>query len=194
MSEIIDLLKKQLGNNELGQLASSLGADSGQVSAAVEVALPMILGQVMKNSRQPQQAEGLRRAIEKDHDGSVLDHLGQFLNQGPSDRDQRLLGHLFSNRQQKVEQQLSSNSGLDMATVTKLMATLGPLVMGAVGKINKQKPDGLDSILDQERSQLQEKSAGFGLVERMLDSDGDGDVDLGDLMKKGGGLLGSLFK
>ncbi len=194
MSDIINLLKSQLGGNELGKLAARLGADSGQVSAAVEVALPMILGQVMKNSRQPEQAEGLRRAIEKDHDGSVLDQLGQFFDKGPSDGDQRLLGHLFSGRQQNVERQLSSNSGLDMATVTKLMATLGPLVMGAVGKVNKQKPDALDSILNQERTQLKQKSAGFGLVESLLDSDNDGDVDLSDLMKKGGGLLGSLFK
>ena len=31
------------------------------------------------------------------------------------------------------------------------------------------------------------------LFEQLLDSDGDGDVDLSDMMKKGGGLLGSIL-
>ncbi len=159
----------------------------------MEAALPVILGQVMKNSRSGNQSDGLRRAIEKDHDGSILDNIGSFLDQGPSDRDNRLLGHLFGNKQQAVERQLSKSSGLDLGQVTQMLATFGPLVMGAVGKFNKQKSDDLGSILGREREQLQRKDSNFGLVERMLDDDGDGDVDLGDLMKKGGGLLGSLF-
>jgi hypothetical protein len=34
----------------------------------------------------------------------------------------------------------------------------------------------------------------MGMIEGMLDSDGDGDVDLGDILKKGSGLLSGFFK
>jgi hypothetical protein len=32
------------------------------------------------------------------------------------------------------------------------------------------------------------------MIESMLDSDGDGDVDMSDVLKKGSGLLGAFFR
>jgi hypothetical protein len=52
-------------------------------------------------------------------------------------------------------------------------------------------PDALSGILSQEQQEIrQEGGLGGGLLDAVLDQDGDGQLGIGDLMKIGGGLLG----
>ena len=49
----------------------------------------------------------------------------------------------------------------------------------------------LGQVLGQESARVQQQGGlGGGLLGSLLDQDGDGKVDLGDLLKIGGGLLG----
>ena len=62
---------------------------------------------------------------------------------------------------------------------------LAPMVLGALGK--KQKSEGLGvgdlmGFLGGEK-QAVEQSGGGSLIGRMLDQDGDGDFDMGDMAK-----------
>ena len=194
MSGILDMIMGQLDQGKVGQIGQRIGANQDQTSQAIQAALPVILGQLTRNSQSSGAAEGLAKAISKDHDGSILDNLGGFLGQAVSDRDDRMMGHIFGGRRQNVERQLGKASGLDSATMGKLLATLGPMVMGAIGKSQKQDGGGLADLLGQERQRAESKGTGFGAVDRLLDADGDGDVDMSDLLSRGSGILGSLFK
>jgi len=74
----------------------------------------------------------------------------------------------------------------------KLMSMLAPLLMGVVGKQRQQSklsPGGLGEMLRGESNQVEAESGGGGLLTRMLDQDGDGDVDMMDIMKFGASKL-----
>ena len=54
--------------------------------------------------------------------------------------------------------------------------------------------DQLARMLNQERAQVEKKAPQqLNALNTLLDADGDGDVDLSDLVRKSGGLLGKLF-
>jgi hypothetical protein len=80
----------------------------------------------------------------------------------------------------------------------KLMSMVAPMVMGALGKQRKQNglaASEVAGLLGQERDALQKRQPqAMGALASLLDSDGDVDVDMGDIAKHGMGLIGKLFK
>ena len=76
LNNIIGLLQGQ----DLQALTSKLGGDEAQVKSGLGLALPAILEALNKNTNTPEGAESLNKALEKDHDGSILDNVTGFLN------------------------------------------------------------------------------------------------------------------
>jgi len=77
------------------------------------------------------------------------------------------------------------------------MEIAAPLVMGALGKVQKQKglnADSLTGLLNGERQRIERKAPEpTSILSKMLDQDGDGDAT-NDVLRMGMGLLGNLFK
>ena len=71
---------------------------------------------------------------------------------------------------------------------------LAPLVMSFLANRVQSQGMGandLGSVLGQERSQIQAQGgAAGGILGSLLDQNGDGKLDMGDLLKIGGSLLG----
>lgn len=195
MSGIFDLIKQQIGGNNLSQISRSLGVDEKTTGNAINSAIPALLGALSRNANQGQGAQSILNALKKDHDGSILDNLSGFLqSQGGNQpiNGQAILNHLLGQKQSRVQQGVSQVSGLDANSTQKLLSMLAPIVMGAVGKQTRQ--NGLDSqglmgLLSNEAQQVQKSPTG-NLVGKMLDQDGDGDFDASDAI----GLLGKFFK
>ena len=105
-----------------------------------------------------------------------------------------ILGHIFGGQQSRAESGLGQVSGMSSGQAGNLLKILAPIVMGVLAKqVMARGVDagGLGSMLGQERAQVQQRGGlGGGLMNAVLDTDGDGDVDLSDLMRLGGGLLG----
>jgi hypothetical protein len=78
------------------------------------------------------------------------------------------------------------------------MSMLAPLVMGALGRQRRQQGldvSGLTGLLGNERREIERRQpAAGGILSSLLDTDSDGDVDMGDLAKHGAGLLGKFLK
>ena len=78
------------------------------------------------------------------------------------------------------------------------MATLAPILMGAIGKTRQEQqlsPRDLRRALDDEEQEFDRRSPTMlGAVWRLLDADGDGDTDIGDLMKHGARGLGGFLR
>jgi hypothetical protein len=187
MASTLDSLLDQLGGERIQKLAGQFGVDEGDMQKAVKAALPAIMGALGRNASRPKEAQAISGALARDHDGSVLDDIDGYIDSGGRlDEGNGILRHALGARQKGVEKGLSATSGLDFASIQKLLPMLAPLVMGALGK--KQREDGLDAgglagRLGEERKQADSALEGLGPI-------------LGALGGGGGlaSILGRLFK
>ncbi len=198
MSSILETLTRQLDGNAVGEIGRQLGVNKGVAGTAVASALPLLLGALARNSAKDHGASALAAALDRDHDGSILDNLGGFLGSGQAQSDvgPKILGHVLGGQRGAVESSLASTSGLDSQSTAKLLAMLAPLVLGAVGRAKReQKLDasGLAHSLQREREHVAKASPQLGGLLGMLDQDGDGSV-MDDVAKAGAGLLGKLMR
>lgn len=192
---LLDLLGSSLSGDAVDELSRQIGADSDKTRDAVSAAVPLLLGALARNARESQGAGALSDALERDHDGSILDDLPAFLVQGGGGRvGERILQHALGGKQEAVARGVSRSSGLDLSSVQQLLALLAPIVMGMLGRQQREQglgADGLAAMLGRESRQAERQTG--GLVAGLLDADGDGDV-LDDVQRIGGGLLGGLRK
>lgn len=104
-----------------------------------------------------------------------------------------ILGNIFGGQQQQAESQLGQATGLG-GNSGQLLALLAPLVMSFLANRVQSQGMGandLGSALGQERSQIQSQGGmAGGILGGLLDQNGDGKLDVGDLFKLGGSLLG----
>lgn len=189
----------QLGGGGVDQIARSAGVSGGDVTNVLAGALPAMMAGLTRNAASSGGASALLGALDRDHDGSVLDDLAGFLGGGGSAAagvGAGILGHIFGGRQTNVEQAVSQSSGVDLGSVTKIMSMVAPLLMGSLGKAKQQQgfdASGLAAALGQQEKVARKASpSAVDMFSRMLDSDGDGS-SMDDIVKLGGGLLGGLF-
>ena len=74
MPTIEDDVKQQLDPAMVGQMARQLGVPNDQVQKAVDVGIPLLLSALTRNASSPEGAQSLSDALARDHDGSVLQH------------------------------------------------------------------------------------------------------------------------
>jgi hypothetical protein len=214
MSSILDVLSTHLDDSTVSQIGRMIGADPRTTERAISGALPVLIGALSRNASSPQGLQALGAAVNRGHDGSLLDSLGGFLGGGANlGMGEAILGHILGGKQDRTTQGLSRATGLDAASVMKLLAILAPIVMAALGKAQRtgQGPtappsaggggfdlEGLSNILTGDRRRIENQGAATGsgdlggLLGNLLDRDGDGN-SMDDLAEIGGGLLGSLL-
>ena len=213
MSTLTNDLLAQLEGAPLQQISRQLGIDPNQAAGAVGAALPLLMGALGKNASQPQGAEALFGALQRDHadsGGDLGNLLGMVLGGAQSRQTDGagMLGHIFGGQQDRAEQHLGEATGLGGDRAGMLMKILAPIVMAylakrmfgaqdtggqSLGMAGGGNPtaDVLGAILGQEHQQVRQQGGiGGGLLGAVLDQDGDGQLGLGDLLKIGGGLLG----
>lgn len=104
-----------------------------------------------------------------------------------------ILGNIFGGQQQQAESQLGQATGLG-GNSGQLLAMLAPLVMSFLANRVQSQGMGasdLGNALGHERSQIQSQGGmAGGILGSLLDQNGDGKLDVGDLFKLGGSLLG----
>jgi hypothetical protein len=196
MGSLLETLNNQIGGDTIRQISQVLGADEGATGSAVQAALPLLVSALARNSARPEGADSLSQALSNDHDGSILDNLSGFLSSAGSGAGDGILQHILGSKRGAVETGLSNASGLDAGTISKLLPILAPIVMGALGRTQRQHgldAQGLNGLLENERQKAASTAPpAFGMLTQMLDADGDGSV-MDDIAKMGGGLLGNLL-
>lgn len=198
MPNALDLIMQQLQGGGIGQMSRSLGLGEDDVSKVVGGALPALMGGLTRNSQSPEGASSLLAALDRDHDGSILDDVAGFLGTPESaEAGSGILRHTLGGRQQRVETALSRSTGVDAASVGKILAMVAPIVMGALGRTQRRKgldAAGLSSMLGKERELARQRSPqAVDMLTRLLDADDDGSV-MDEVAQMGSKLLGSLFK
>jgi len=197
MSSLMDMLTSSLDDNAVATIGQKLGKDSATTKSAIQSALPMLLGALQKSTQQDN-GEGLAKAVAQKHDGRVLDNVAGFLSQDDGKDGAGILRHILGSKQGVAEAALQSAAGVDKSQAESLLKRLAPLVLGAVGKAkagSSTQGSDLAQMLNRETQDIEARSPGvMSALSGMLDADGDGDTDLGDLLKLGSGKLGGLFR
>lgn len=201
--DLMDLLQGQLSGGMIDQLASNLGgADKQQTEAAANGIISTLMGALSKNASSPEGAGLLSAALDRDHDGSILDDvLGMVTGSSQASNPKMVNGagilkHVLGGKQNNAIEMISKMSGLAGGQTGNLMAMLAPMVMGALGKTKKQQgldPSGLTGLLSQTVQSASNSRSEMSLISKFLDQDGDGSV-MDDLTGMGMNLLGRFLK
>lgn len=190
MSSLTQLLLSQLGDRGLSSLGESLGSDPEATKTAATAALPLLFSALAKNASTTEGATALDRALDRDHDGSVLDGITDALSGGTHAAEgDGILKHVLGSQRAEAETGIAKLSGLDAGQRAQMLATLAPLVMGTLGKAKRSRglnAEGLAGLLGSESGQARSQLGGLA---GLLDRDGDGSV-ADDVLGGLGKLLG----
>ena len=191
MAGLMDTIMQSLGGNAQQQLGQRLGLDPAQLQSALGAAVPTILAGLASNAAQPGGAQSLLAALDRNHDGSVLDDVSGFFGGGDASAaaGTGILGHVFGDRHQTVNDGLARHTGLSAAQLATITAMAAPIVMGVIGRMKHQQgldQNGLAQMLGQEHQATTQQAPDIaGLATSLLGAGQSG----GGL----GGLLGSLL-
>lgn len=197
MASMLDSLISQLGQVNIEGISKKIGIPKDTAKSAVPAALSVLTNALAKNSTDKKEAKSLTTALSKDHDGSILDNIPDYIKDYQKGSGKGILKHVLGSKQSTVQKGLSKSTGIDKKAMGDLLVMLAPVVMGAIGKVKKKKdldPDGVRNYLQKEQKQIQKKapkSAGF--LSSLLDSNQDGKI-MDDIGKKGMDLLGDFLK
>ena len=193
MNAITQMIMQQLSGGASRAIAQRLGVNESTANTAVQVAVPLLLAALARNASAPQGAESLHQAINKDHDGSILDNLTGYLGNPQSANGAGILSHVFGGQRPAIENNLAQATGMDQGSAGSLLETLAPVVMGAVGQAQQQNgldPSGLSNLLNKQEQQAEANSPGvMGMLNSMLDQNKDGSA-MDDLQR----MAGNFFK
>ena len=160
----------------------------------MSTAVNVITGALAQNTNEPAGAQALDAALEKDHDGGIFNDVVGFLGNAASGSGAGILGHVLGSNQPQVEQGISEKTGLSMDKVLPLLLMVAPLVMGALGKMKKDKAmdsDAVAAALTAERQAAEQQDDGvLGSILGMLG--GAGQPAPAQEQSSSGGLLSML--
>lgn len=194
MASLAETLVQQLNSaaqTSGQQLPGDVDPQAAQTGLAA--AIPLLLTALSRNAQSEEGAASLHQAIAKDHDGSVIDNLPSYLSNPNYDDGAGILKHALGDNRASVEQSMAKTTGLDMATIAKLLQFAAPLVLGMLAKRQQAQnlsANDLSSMLQQERDQ--EAAANpdmMEMVNKYLDANKDGSV-MDDLQALASKLFG----
>lgn len=198
--DLMGMLQGYLTPDVINQMSQETGASPEQTQVAAQGALSTLIGGLAKNA-QGDGANGIMAALDRDHDGSVLDDVMGLIGGGGAASSASalngagILGHILGDQAGGAAQMISQATGVNENGVLGMMVKLAPMVMGALGQQKQQQgldASGLASLLGGSVQQ-QSNNPLMQMATQFLDKNGDGSM-VDDLMGMvGSKLLGGLF-
>lgn len=143
---LIDLITGNTGNEVAQQAENKFGISKNQIIALLAVAAPLVISYLRNKSQDSKEAEALNTALDKDHDGSILNDSSQL--EARQSEGGSILDHVFGGDKQNVENQLSQNTGISIDKIGPILAMLAPVIMGYIGKEKQQSNVGAGGLGD----------------------------------------------
>ncbi|MEE9437697.1 MAG: DUF937 domain-containing protein [Saprospiraceae bacterium] len=205
MTELRDFFQSQLSGVLVDQMKNQFGIqDTQRAETAVEGTFTTLLNAISKNVATPEGASGLAGALERDHDGSILEDITGFLSGTRQPQNTNMLNgagilkHLLGGNQSNVIEMLCKTTGLHKSQAGHMLASMAPVVLGMLGKQKKQNnlnPTSLVDLITRGTQSFNKKSpTNTSLITKILDKDGDGSA-MDEIMSMGAkALFGSIFK
>lgn len=197
---VMDMVMSQLGSGGLSSIAGTLGLDEGGAKNAVGTAVTVLTGALAHNASEPKGAQALDTALARDHDGSIFDNLGGFIGSFTEGPGAGILKHVLGGAQPQVQQAVAEKSGLSLEKVMPLLVIVAPLVMGALGKMKREKQLDASAVagtLAAEKAEAEKQDPGLlgnviGMLGGLAGGGGGGGGATSSPSGGLGGILGSL--
>ena len=129
---LIDLITGNAGQQVAQEAENNYGVSKTQIIALLAVAAPLIISYLRNKSQDANEAEALNNALDKDHDGSILNNPTSAVEREAEGNS--ILDHIFGGQKATVENQLSQNTGISMDKIGPILAMLAPVIMGYIGQ------------------------------------------------------------
>ncbi len=189
---LIELLQDKMSPEVLAQLANQIGVqDTRQVEAASTGIFSTLLAAMNKNANSQMGLNSLVSALDRDHDGSILNDLaGFFTGKTPTTNAATtngggILAHILGGLQPNVVDMIGRMSGLDKSKVSQLASMLAPMVLGMLGKRRQESGINVAGVGDLLKKSVQTPNQPqMGLLAKFLDRNGDGSV-IDDIARMG---------
>lgn len=211
MAGILELLGENNVQKIVQGISQEIGISQTQATSVVNVALPILIEAMQKNTTETQGATNLLNALQSSkHNGSLLDNLSEIfkggINESVMNDGVGVLGHLLGgNNTTLISNAISKKTGVSANKVTQILTVLSSILMSYLGKQvtskNVTTTKGLETLLNSTLG----SSKGGNIIASLLDTNGDGSIldDVAGLVlgsnktpQKGGigNIIGNLFK
>jgi hypothetical protein len=137
---LMDLVKSAISSSGVAdQIGSAAGLDKSKTNSAIDAAIPVLLGGLMKKASTPSGASELSNFFKKqDAEPSILDNLGSLVSGGATSKllgmGSSLLPMLLGSSQASIVSVLMKLLGIGDKGVLGLLGSLAPIVMSVVGR------------------------------------------------------------
>ena len=203
---LMEILQGQLSDDVLDNLSAHIGANKEQTATAANGIFATLLGGLANNASSESGLASLGNALDRDHDGSMLDDLMGMVGgmvQGGQEaapaasalNGAGILGHILGDRQEVAAEHISQSSGLNIGQIMKLMPILAPIVMGVLGRTKNSGGLDLGSLASILMGSAQgAQSGGFGdLLGSVLGGVLGGGQQAQPQQDSGSGLFGQIL-
>lgn len=179
MADLLDTISDALTPKVVQTLAGQLGIDRGDVQKLIGAAMPLLLERLQQNAKSGD-ADNIASALQKDHDGSLLDDVAGFAASFRGGPGTAILSHVFGDQLDGAVAQVVETTGLPQGVVRLGFSALAPVAMAAMTKAALGAVTAvvvvklLDVAVDGVRSGKAQKL--LGSVNRRFDDDRDGNA------------------
>jgi hypothetical protein len=163
-----DILQGQLDDQTIDHLSDQIGTEQKEkTKTAAKGAIATLLSGLNNNAKKPGGINALLAAIDRDHDGNILEDIPAFLfgrrpAQNPKTTDgEGILDHILGDRKEEVKENMSKRTGLNLGQISRLLVSLAPLVMGALGRMRNQSnldAGGFQNLLQRSLSNQEDRN------------------------------------
>ena len=172
MNTIDNSLEEVLLNSDaLNRLSSNMGLDPNQAANVMQMVIPTLLGALSNNAQQPEGAAAIQRALQKDHNGSILDQLPELINNPAMGSGAGILKHVLGGNQGNLAQEISGKTGISPEAIQTIMSIAAPVIMGKLGQQQQQSggnENTLTSLLNAASKSQQQKNPAASIALNLL--------------------------
>ncbi len=203
---LLEMIMQAQGGAAAQRAGSQLGLDAAQSQSAVAALLPAISSALKKNTSSPQGLAQLLQALQNGNHEQYLDNPDAMAQPETVTDGNAILGHLFGSKEvsRAVAGRASEQTGISTDLLKKMLPMVATMAMGGLSQQTRQpsvksalaglaiqkmlgggqKASGLGGLLGgllggqarQQQQVQQQHQQGLGILGKMLDADGDGNV------------------
>ena len=202
IQNLLDMIMQAQGGQVAQNAGSQLGLNAKQSQSAIAALLPAISSALKNNTQSPQGLQSLLGALQSGQNAQFLDKADLYNSPDIRNQGNAILGKLFGSKEvsRAVAGQAAKQSGIGADIPKKMLPMVATMAMGSLTKQSQQpsmasqlaglalgggqQSGGLGSLLGaltggnarRQRGYQQQQQQGMGILGKMLDADGDGNV------------------